>query len=139
MDNTKGSSSLPKHAASEKDSTIPTPTYFAFWSTNPTTYPIFSHSFICSILLFLSATRTLPLVQSIVQPFLSTLSLLLLRITFILTAVISFLHQTGALRRYVLKFAEDELKKNMNGTLVTVSDAQVDLWRGKVVAQVSSK
>ena len=73
------------------------------------------------------------------QPFLSTLSLLLLRITFILTAVISFLHQTGALRRYVLKFAEDELKKNMNGTLVTVSDAQVDLWRGKVVAQVSSK
>ena len=116
-------------------STIPTPTYFAFWSTDPTYYPIFSHSFICSIILFLSATGTLPIVQTIIQPFLSTLSLLLLRITFILTAVLSFLHQSGALRRYVLKFAEDELSKNLNGALITLSDGQVDLWRGKVIAQ----
>jgi len=82
----------------------------------------------------MSATGTLPL-QSIAQPFLSTLSLFLLRITFILTAILSFLHQTGALRRYALKFAEDELSKNLNGTLVTLSDAQIDVWRGKVIAQ----
>lgn len=113
---------------------IPTPAYFAFWSVGPTSYPIFSHPLICSFILFMSATGTLPL-QSIAQPFLSTLSLFLLRITFILTAILSFLHQTGALRRYALKFAEDELSKNLNGTLVTLSDAQIDLWRGKVIAQ----
>lgn len=120
-----------------ENTAIPTPTYFAFWSTSPTSYPIFSHSLICSIVLLLSATRTLPIVQSVVQPFLSTLSLFLLRVTFISTAALSVLHQTGALRRYVLKFAEDELKKNLNGALITISDAQVDLWRGKVVVQVS--
>lgn len=118
-----------------KSGGIPTPTYFAFWSTDPTYYPILSHSFICSIILFLSATGTLPIVQTIIQPFLSTLSLLLLRITFILTAVVSFLHQSGALRRYVLKFAEDEISKNLNGALITLSDGQIDLLRGKVIAQ----
>lgn len=114
---------------------IPTPNYFAFWSTGPSLYPVFSHSLLCSIILLLSATGTLPLVQSIAQPFLSTLSLLLLRTTFLLTAILSFLHQSGALRRYVLKFAEAELSKNLNGALITLSDGQVDLWRGKVIVQ----
>jgi hypothetical protein len=41
----------------------------------------------------------------------------------------------GALRRYALKFAEDELSKNMNGALITLSDGQFDLWRGKVIAR----
>ncbi|KAL7535442.1 hypothetical protein ACHAXR_008755 [Thalassiosira sp. AJA248-18] len=127
------SAATPEKSASSQS--IPTPSYFAFWSTSPSSYPLFSHSLICSIILFLSATRTLPLVQSIVDPFLSTLSLLLLRTTFLLAAALSFLHQTGALRRYALKFAEDELKKNLNGALITLSDAQVDLWRGKVVVQ----
>lgn len=113
----------------------PTPTYFAFWSTNPTYYPVFSHSTICCIILFLLATGTVPIVQSIIQPFISALSLFLLRTTFILTAIISFLHQSGALRRYALKFTENELSKNLNGALITVSDAQIDLWRGKVIAQ----
>ena len=112
---------------------IPTPTYFAFWSTSPSYYPVFAHPLICSIILFLSATGALPAVQAIVQPFLASLSLFLLRITFVFTAVASFLHQTGALRRYALKFAEDELSKNLNGALITLSDAQVDLWRGKVI------
>jgi len=111
------------------------PTYFAFWSTDPTYYPLFSHSSICAVILLLSATGTLPIVQSFIQPFLSTLSIFLLRLTFLITAIVSFLHQSGALRRFVLKFAEEELSKNMNGTLVTLSDAQVDLWRGKVIAQ----
>lgn len=114
---------------------IPTPTYFAFWSTSPESYPLFSHSLLCSIVLFLSATGTLPLVQSIFQPFLSSLSLFLLRVTFLLTATLSMLHQFGALRRYAIKFAEDELSKNLNKTLVTLSDLQIDLWRGKVIAQ----
>lgn len=114
---------------------IPTPTYFAFWSTSPESYPLFSHSLLCSILLFLSATGTLPLVQSIVQPVLSSLSLFLLRVTFVLTAALSMLHQFGAVRRYAIKLAEDELSKNLNRTLVTLSDLQVDLWRGKVIAQ----
>ena len=55
--------------------------------------------------------------------------------TFILTAVLSFLHQSGALRRYALQFAEHELSKVMNRTLVTISDIRVDLWRGKVIVQ----
>ena len=58
----------------------------------------------------------------------------MLRITFILTAILSFLHQTGALRRYAIHFAEKELSKAMNGTLVTLSDIQIDVWRGKVIA-----
>lgn len=120
-------------AASTDTQGIPTPTYFAFWSTDSKFYPVLSHNMICSIILFLCATSTLPLVQSIIQPFIASLSLILLRVTFILTAIISFLHQSGALRRYVLKFAEDELTRNLNGTLVTVSDAQVDLLRGKVI------
>mmetsp|Transcript_18884 Transcript_18884/g.39744 ORF Transcript_18884/g.39744 Transcript_18884/m.39744 type:complete len:569 (-) Transcript_18884:821-2527(-) len=119
----------------ESSTAIPTPTYFAFWSTNPTYHPLFSHSQLCAAILFLSATGTLPLIQPIVQPFLSTLSLFLLRITFIVTAAVSFLHQTGALRRYAIKFAEEELSKNLNGTLITLSDIQADLWRGKVIAQ----
>jgi hypothetical protein len=56
-------------------------------------------------------------------------------VTFILTAVLSFLHQSGALRRYALQFAEHELSKVMNRTLVTISDIRVDLWRGKVIVQ----
>ena len=113
---------------------IPTPSYFAFWSTSPECYRIFSHSQIFSIILFLSAAGTFPL-STIVQPFISTLSLLLLRATFLFTATLSFLHEVGALRRYALKFAEDELSKNMNGALITLSDGQFDLWRGKVIAR----
>lgn len=130
----KDGAGTPAMPSSDSQS-IPTPTYFAFWSATPAPYPVFSHSLLCSIILFLSATGTLPIVQSIVRPFLSFLSLFLLRITFILTAALSFLHQTGALRRYVIKFAEDELSKNLNGTLVTLSDLQADVWRGKVIAQ----
>lgn len=115
-------------------SNLPAPTYFAFWSTTPQYYPILSHSWLCSAILFFSATGALPLVQSIIQPFITALALLLLRVTFILTAVLSFLHQTGALRRYAIKFAEDELSKNLNGAMITFSDAQIDLWRGKFVA-----
>lgn len=115
------------------DNKIPVPTYFAFWSTFPSKHPVFSHSFICSIVLVLSATNALPIIQSTIQPFLSFLSLLLLRLVFISTAIISLLHQSGALRRYVIKFAEAEVSKLMNGALVTLSDASVDLWRGKVV------
>ncbi len=51
-----------------------------------------------------------------------------------MTAILSFLHQTGALRRYAIKFVEDELSKNLNGAMITFSDAEVDLWRGKVIA-----
>jgi hypothetical protein len=61
--------------------------------------------------------------------------LLLLRATFLFTATLSFLHETGALRRYAIKFAEDELGKNMNGVKITLSDGQFDLWRGKVIAR----
>lgn len=131
---TAGSATTAKSGAKMSQG-IPAPNYFAFWSTSPGQYPIFSHSLVCSALLFLSATGTLPVVQSIVQPFISSLSLLLLRGTFVLTAAISFLHQTGALRRYVLQVTEKELSKNMNGALVTLSDARVDLWRGRVVVQ----
>ena len=115
-------------------SNLPVPTYFAFWSTSPQYYPILSHSWLCSILLFLSSSGALPLVQSITQPFISALAVYLLRVTFFVTAVLSFLHQSGALRRYAIKFAEDELSKNLNGAMVTFSDGQVDIWRGKVVA-----
>lgn len=112
---------------------IPSPTYFAYWSTFPSHHPVFSHSFMCSVVLGLIATGTLPLLQSTIQPYLSFLSLLVLRLVFISTAIISLLHQSGALRRYVIKFAEAEVSKVLNGALVTLSDAQVDLWRGKVV------
>ncbi|KAL3781740.1 hypothetical protein HJC23_004839 [Cyclotella cryptica] len=111
------------------------PKYFAFWSTFPTLNPILSHSLIWIIVLLLSATRSLPFCQDVVNLFLSTLSLFLLRFTFILTATLSFLHQTGALRRFALQFAETELSKVLNRTLVTISDIRVDLWRGKVVVQ----
>jgi len=109
------------------------PTYFAFWSRFPTTRPLFSHSMICTAILLSSATIAPPVVQPIIQPMFTALSLVLLRLTFVVTAVVAFLHQTGALRRYVLKFAEKELSKLMNGTLVTVSDAHADLYRGNVV------
>jgi len=112
---------------------IPAPKYFAYWSTFPSRHPIFSHSFMCSVVLALSATNSLPLLQSMIQPYLSFISLLILRFVFISTALISLLHQSGALRRYAIKFAEEEVSKQMNGALVTLSDAQVDLWRGKVV------
>lgn len=116
-----------------KNDEIPAPTYFAYWSSFPSRHPIFSHSFMCSAILALCATNSLPILQSTVQHFLSFLSMLILRLVFISTAIISFLHQSGALRRYAIKFAEEVLSKNMNGALVTLSDAQVDLWRGKVV------
>lgn len=116
-----------------KNVEIPAPTYFAYWSRFPSRHPIFSHSFICSIVLALCATNSLPILQSTVQHYLSYLSLSLLRLVFIATAIISLLHQSGALRRYAIKFAEEEISKNMNGALVTLSDAQVDLLRGKVV------
>ncbi|KAL7553061.1 hypothetical protein ACHAWF_016310 [Thalassiosira exigua] len=128
-----GAASPDKSAAGSQ--AIPTPTYFAFWSVGAaTSHPILSHSMICAILMFLSATGTLPLFQSIVQPFISALALLLFRITFIVTSVLAFLHRTGALRRYAIQFAETELSKNMNGTLITATDAQIDLWRGRVIA-----
>lgn len=116
-----------------KNVEMPTPTYFAYWSRFPSRYPIFSHSAMCSVVLALCATNSLPILQSTVQHYLSYLSLLLLRLVFIATAIISFLHQSGALRRYAIKFAEEEISKNMNGALVTLSDVQVDLLRGKVV------
>ncbi|KAL7522620.1 hypothetical protein ACHAWX_007328 [Stephanocyclus meneghinianus] len=112
-----------------------TPKYFAFWSTFPTPYPILSHSLIWIILLLLLATCSLPFCQATVNSFLSALSLFLLRLTFILTATLSFLHKTGALRRFALQFAETELSKVLNHTLVTISDIRVDLWRGTVVVQ----
>jgi len=59
----------------------------------------------------------------------------MLRAAFIFTGVLSLLHQTGALRRYALHFAENELSKIMNGTLVTLSDIEVDIWRGRVIAR----
>jgi hypothetical protein len=113
---------------------LPTPTYFAFWSTSPKYYPILSHSWLCSIFLLLSATGGVPLIQSIIQPIISVIAVFLLRVAFIVTAISSFLHQTGALRRYAIKFVEDEISKNLNGAMVTFSDGQVDLWRGKVIA-----
>ena len=116
-----------------KNDEISAPTYFAYWSSFPSRHPVFSHSFMCSVVLALCATNSLPILQSTIQYYLSNLSLILLRLVFITTAIISLLHQSGALRRYVIKFAEEEISKNMNGTLVTLSDVQVDLWRGKVV------
>ncbi len=110
----------------------PTPKYFAFWSTSPEYYPIFSHSRIFSVILLLSSAGAH---VAIVQPFMSTISLFLLRITFLFTAIISLLHETGALRRYALKFAEDEISKNLNGALITLSDGEFDLWRGRVVVR----
>eukprot|EP00970_Alexandrium_tamarense_P010031 scaffold1992_cov203-Alexandrium_tamarense.AAC.20 len=137
--NTKLSSNPSEPPASPQplpsDDQVPTPKYFVFWSTLPTPHPFLSHSLVCTILLFLSATNSLPLFQSIVHSFLSKLSLFLLRVTFISTAILSLLHQTGALRRYALQFAEKELSKVMNNTLVTLSDIKVDLWRGRVVIQ----
>ena len=120
-------------AAAAADAIVTCPTYFAFWSRFPTTRPLFSHSMICAVILLSSATIAPPFVQPIIQPVFAALSLVLLRLTFVVTAVVALLHQTGALRRYVLKFAEKELSKIMNGTLVTVSDAYADLYRGKVV------
>ena len=116
-----------------KNDEIPAPTYFAYWSSFPSRHPIFSHSFMCSVILALCATNSLPILQSTVQYFLSHISMLILRLVFIATAIMSFFHQSGALRRYAIKFAEEEMSKNMNGALVTLSDAQVDIWRGKVV------
>ena len=117
-------------------STAP-PKQFAYWSLIPVPRPILSHSLPCILLFFLSATHSLPghVCSSAVQSFLSSLSLFLLRSTFLLTAIVSFLHQSGALRRYALQFAEDELSKAMNGALVTLSDIRVDVWRGKVTVQ----
>ena len=116
-----------------KNVEIPAPTYFAYWSSFPSRHPVFSHSFMCSVVLALCATNSLPILQSTVQHYLSYLSMLVLRLVFITTAIISLLHQSGALRRYVIKFAEEEISKNMNGALATLSDVQVDLLRGKVV------
>lgn len=112
---------------------IPPPTYIAYWTTFPSRHPVFSHSFMCSVVLALSATNSLPLLQSMIQPYFSFLAILILRLVFISTAIISFLHQSGALRRYAIKFAEEEISKQMNRALVTLSDVQVDVWRGKVV------
>ena len=112
---------------------IPVPTYFAYWSRFPTQLPVFSHSFMCAVVLVLCATNSLPLLQSTIQYYLSVLSLLLLRLVFLSTAILSLLHQSGALRRYAIKFAEAEYSKLMNGAMVTVSDAHVDIFRGKVV------
>ena len=139
LSNSKGANTSPSATAEAArindigSDVIPAPTYFAFWSTFPTQLPVFSHSLVCSLLLILSATNAVPLLQLKIQPCLTYLSLLLLRLVFILTAIISLLHQSGALRRYVIKLAEAELSKVMNGALVTLSDAQVDLWRGKAV------
>ena len=116
-------------AATADDDIATSPTYFAFWSRFPLSLPLFSHSMICTVILLSSATIAPP----VIQPIFAALSLVLLRLTFIMTAVVAFLHQTGALRRYVLKFAEKELSKTMNDTVVTVSDAHADLYRGKVV------
>jgi hypothetical protein len=52
-----------------------------------------------------------------------------------LTATLAFLHQTGALRRYAIHFAEVEISKNINGAPVSLSDGQFDIWRGKVIAR----
>lgn len=89
------------------------------------------------ILVSLSATGNVPLtlVQTILLPYLSTLAWLLLRLTMILTAALAFLHQSGALRRYAINFAQVEISKNINGAPVTLSDGQFDLWRGKVIAR----
>ena len=111
------------------------PKYFAYWSTIPHFRPIFSHSLLWTSILFLSATHSLPVCQTMISYMLSMLSLFLLRVALIATAVLSFLHQSGALRRYVLQFVENELSKVMNGTMVTISDIQVDIWRGRVVIQ----
>lgn len=119
--------------AANKTVEMPAPTYFAYWSRFPSRHPVFSHSFMCSVVFGLCATNSLPILQSTAQHYLSYLSLLLLRLVFIATAIISLLHQSGALRRYAIKFAEEEISKNMNGALVTLSDVQVDLLRGKVI------
>ena len=89
------------------------------------------------ILISLSATGHVPLtlVQTILLPYLSVLAWLLLRLTLALTATLAFLHQTGALRRYAINFAEVEISKNINGAPVTLSDGQFDIWRGKVIAR----
>jgi len=119
------------HEKSTSTSAILTPSYFAFWKSG---HPILSHSILCTMtILFISATCTMPIMKSIIQPLFTFIAITLLRITFLVTAIVSFLHQTGALRRYVLQFAENELSKLMNGTLVTISDAHVDLYRGQVV------
>jgi hypothetical protein len=110
----------------------PTPKYFAFWSTSPEYSPIFSHSRIFSILLLLSSAGPF---ASLVRPCMSLLSLYLLRIAFLFTGILSLLHETGALRRYALKFAEVEISKNLNGALVTLSDGEFDLWRGKAIVR----
>ena len=89
------------------------------------------------ILISLSATGHVPLtlVQTILLPYLSALAWLLLRLTLALTATLAFLHQSGALRRYAISFAEVEISKNINGAPVTLSDGQFDIWRGKVIAR----
>ena len=90
------------------------------------------------ILLSLSATGNnvpLTLIQTTLRPYLSTLAWLLLRLTLVLTATLAFLHQTGALRRYAIHFAEVEISTNINGAPVSLSDGQFDIWRGKVIVR----
>lgn len=109
------------------------PSYFAFWSSSHDSSPLFSHSAITAAVFILGAVGFPPLapLRRVVDVHCS----ILVRTSLFVTAVLAWLHRTGALRRFVLRFAEHELSKVCNGAEVTLSDLRLDLLRGRIVAQ----